>query len=53
MSHRVYYYWTMYDRRMHSVDLSKLDFAGKVISSFPLDKVRTEGILDRSTDFPH
>ena len=29
MSHRVYYYWTMYDRRMRSVDLSKLDFAGQ------------------------
>ena len=36
---------------MRSVDLSKLDFAGKAISSFPLDKVRTE--VDRSADFPH
>ena len=53
MSHKVYYYWTMYDRRMRSVDLSKLDFGGKAISSFPLDKVRTEDILDRSSDFPH
>ncbi len=53
MSHKVYYYWTMYDRRMRSVDLSKLDFAGKAISSFPLDGVRTEDILDRSADFPH
>ena len=53
MSHKVYYYWTMYDRRMRSVDLSKLDFGGKAISSFPLDKVRTEDILDRSNDFPH
>src|SRR3984885_9453184 len=53
MSHKVYYYWTMYDRRMRSVDLSKLDFAGKAISSFPLDKVRTEDIQDRSADFPH
>jgi choloylglycine hydrolase len=53
MSHKVYYYWTMYDRRMRSVDLSKLDFAGKAISSFPLDRVRTEDILDRSADFPH
>jgi choloylglycine hydrolase len=52
MSHKVYYYWTMYDRRMRSVDLSKLDFAGKAISSFPLDRVRTEDILDRSADFP-
>ena len=42
MSHKVYYYyWTMYDRRMRSVDLSKLDFAGKAVSSFPLDQVRT------------
>ena len=53
MSHRVYYYWTMYDRRMRAVDLSKLDFEGKTISSFPLDKVRTEDILDRSNDFSH
>jgi choloylglycine hydrolase len=53
MSHKVYYYWTMYDRRMRSVNLSKLDFGGKAISSFPLDKVRTEDILDRSNDFPH
>ena len=52
MTHRVYYYWTMYDRRMRSVDLSKLDFAGKAISSFPLDKVRVEDIQDRSADFP-
>ena len=42
MTHRVYFYWTMYDRRMRSVDLSKLNFAGKAISSFPLDKVRIE-----------
>jgi choloylglycine hydrolase len=53
MSHKVYYYWTMYDRRMRSVDLSKLDFGGKAISSFPLDKVRVEDIQDRSADFPH
>ena len=53
MTHRVYYYWTMYDRRMRSVDLSKLDFEGKAVTSFPLDKVRTEDILDRSADFGH
>jgi choloylglycine hydrolase len=53
MSHKIYYYWTMYDRRMRSVDLSKLDFTGKVISCFPLDKVRAEDILDRSNDFPY
>ena len=51
MSHRVYYYWTMYDRRMRSVDLAKLDFGGKTIAYFPLDKVRVEDILDRSGDF--
>jgi choloylglycine hydrolase len=51
MSHRVYYYWTMYDRRMRSIDLSKLNFDGKAISSFPLDKVRVEDIQDRSGDF--
>jgi hypothetical protein len=43
----------MYDGRMRSVDLSKLDFAGKAISSFPLDNVRTEDIQDRSADFSH
>jgi choloylglycine hydrolase len=51
MSHRVYYYWTMYDRRMRSVDLGKLDFGGKAIAYFPLDKVRVEDIQDRSGDF--
>ena len=49
--HKVYYYWTMYDRRMRSVDFSKLDFGAKKVSSFPLDRVRTEDIEDRSTDF--
>ncbi|MGA7707080.1 MAG: choloylglycine hydrolase family protein [Acidobacteriaceae bacterium] len=51
--HKVYYYWTMYDRRMRSVDFSKLDFNAKKISSFPLDRVRTEDIEDRSADFAH
>ena len=53
MSHKIYYCWTMYDPRMRSVDLSKLDFGGKAVSSFPLDKVRAEDILDRSADFQH
>jgi choloylglycine hydrolase len=53
MSHKVYYYWTMYDRRMRAVDLSKLNFDGKAVSSFPLDRVRTEDVLDRSNDFSH
>jgi choloylglycine hydrolase len=50
-SHRVYYYWTMYDRRMRSVEFAKLDFNAKKVSSFPLDRVRTEDIEDRSADF--
>ena len=49
--HKVYYYWTMYDRRMRSIDFSKLDFGAKQPSSFPLDKVRIEDIEDRSADF--
>ena len=53
MSHKVYYYWTMYDRRMRAVDLSKLNFESKAVSSFPLDRVRTEDVLDRSNDFSH
>jgi choloylglycine hydrolase len=51
MSHKVYYYWTMYDRRMRSVDLAKLNFDTKKVSGFPLDRVRTEDIEDRSSDF--
>lgn len=51
--HKVYYYWTMYDRRMRSVDLTKLDFTAAKPSSFPLDKVRVEDIEDRSADFGH
>ena len=35
MTHRVYYYWTMYDRRMRSVDLSKLDFGRQGDRLFP------------------
>jgi choloylglycine hydrolase len=49
--HKVYYYWTMYDRRMRSVDLGKLNFNGTKVSSFPLDRERIEDIEDRSTDF--
>jgi len=49
--HKVYYYWTMYDRRMRSVDFSKLDFNAKKVSSFPLDRVRTEDVEDRSASF--
>ncbi len=42
----------MYDRRMRSVDLAKLDFDATEITSFPLDRVRAEDIEDRSADFP-
>jgi choloylglycine hydrolase len=49
--HKVYYYWTMYDRRMRRVDLTKLDFNAKKVSGFPLDRVRAEDIEDRSADF--
>ena len=51
--HKVYYYWTMYDRRMRSVDFGKLNFDAPKVSSFPLDRVRTEDIEDRSSDFAH
>ena len=41
----------MYNRRMRSVDLTKIDFsAGKPVA-FPLDRVRTEDIEDRTKDF--
>lgn len=53
MRHKVYYYWTMYDRRMRSVDFSKLDFNANKVSTFPLDRVRTEDVEDRSADFSH
>lgn len=49
--HKVYYYWTMYDRRMRSVDFSKLNFTAARPSAFPLDRIRTEDIEDRSADF--
>ncbi len=49
--HKVYYYWTMYDRRMRSVDFSRLDFNAKKPSAFPLDRVRVQDIEDRSGDF--
>ena len=49
---KVYHYWTMYNRRMRSVDLTKLDFtAGGKPSAFPLDRVRTEDIEDMTKDF--
>lgn len=49
--HKVYYYWTRYDRRMRSVDLTKLNFGAKKVTSFPLDRVRTEDVEDRTNDF--
>ncbi len=51
--HKVYHYWTMYNRRMRSVDFSKLDFNANKVSTFPLDRVRTQDIEDRSGDFSH
>ena len=51
MTHRVYYYWTMYDRRMRSVDLSTLDFTAAKPSAFPLYRVRVEDVQDMSKDF--
>lgn len=51
-NNKVYYYWTMYNRRMRSVDLTKLDFsAGGKPSAFPLDRVRTEDIEDMTKGF--
>lgn len=49
--HTIYYYWTMYDRRMRRVDLTKLDFNAGKVSAVPLDRVRSEDIEDRSADF--
>jgi len=48
---KVYYYWTMYDRRMRCVDFKKLDFGTNRVASFPLDRERLEDIEDRSKDF--
>lgn len=50
--HKVYYYWTMYDRRIRSVDLAKMDFSGAPASGFPLDRARSQDVEDRSADFP-
>ena len=50
MSHKVYYYWTMYDRRMRSVDLSKLDFAARRSPPFRLTKCAPKTFrIDRPT----
>lgn len=48
--HKIYYYWTRYDRRMRSVDLTKLNFDAKNVTSIPLDRVRAEDIEDRTKD---
>jgi choloylglycine hydrolase len=48
---KVYYYWTMYNRRLRSVDLTKVDFSAKAPSAFPLDTVRVQDIEDRTTNF--
>jgi choloylglycine hydrolase len=49
---KVYHYWTMYNRRMRSVDLTKLDFTSGKPSAFPLDRVRIEDIEDMTKAFP-
>lgn len=48
---KVYYYWTMYNRRLRSVDLTNIDFSAKAPSAFPLDNVRVQDIEDRTTNF--
>lgn len=48
---KVYYYWTMYNRRLRSVDLTKIDFNAKAPSAFPLDSVRVQDIEDRTKGF--
>ena len=49
---KVYHDWTMYNRRMRSVGLTKLDFTtGGKPSAFPLDRARTEDIEDMTKDF--
>jgi choloylglycine hydrolase len=50
-NNKVYYYWTMYNRRMRSVDLTKIDFSAKVPAAFPLDTVRVQDIEDRTRGF--
>jgi choloylglycine hydrolase len=51
MRNKVYYYWTMYDRRMRRVDLAKLNFDAARPASFPLDRQRVEDTEDRTADF--
>ncbi|MCX7286198.1 MAG: linear amide C-N hydrolase, partial [Rhodobacterales bacterium] len=48
---KVYYYWTMYDRSLRSVDLKTLDFSGSARTSFPLDAPRAQSIEDKSGAF--
>ena len=48
---KVYHYWTMYNRRMRSVDLTKIDFSAGKPSAFPLDRVRVEDVEDVTKDF--
>jgi choloylglycine hydrolase len=49
--HGVYYYWTAYDRRMRSIDLTKVNLNGTAIVTKPLDKVRVEDVQDLSSQF--
>ena len=48
---KVYYYWTMYNRRMRSVDLTKLDFAAASAVGLPARPRAREDIEDCTTDF--
>jgi len=43
---RIYYYHTMYNRRIRKEDLNGVDFTNGVIRYFPLDKERTQDIED-------
>lgn len=49
--HDIYYYWTLYDRRMRSIDLTKVNLNGGKIVTMPLDKVRVEDVQDLSSQF--
>lgn len=51
--HKVYYYWTAYNRRMRRVDLTKLSFTGTKAVTFPLDAQRVQDIEDRTADLSH
>jgi choloylglycine hydrolase len=45
---RIYYYHTMYNRRLRQVDLDDIDFTKGGILYLPVDKERTQDIEDRT-----